>query len=59
MSDPDATAVLIKEEPVDPLQMDMDEDDIEYEPDRLNDQLIVSLFQNLAILRALQCSLAG
>ncbi|KAF8587835.1 hypothetical protein K439DRAFT_1652134 [Ramaria rubella] len=28
----------IKEEPVDPLQMDMDEDDIEYEPDRLNDQ---------------------
>ncbi|GJJ11108.1 hypothetical protein Clacol_005339 [Clathrus columnatus] len=31
--------VKIEEEPVDPLQMDMDEDDIEYEPDRLNDQL--------------------
>lgn len=32
---------VIKEEPVDPLQMDMDEDDIEYEPDRLNDQFEV------------------
>lgn len=47
MSDPDATAVPIKEEPVDPLQMDIDEDDIEYEPDRLNDQLIVSFSRTL------------
>jgi symplekin len=26
----------IKEEPVDPLQMDIDQDELEYEPDRLN-----------------------
>ncbi|KIJ55664.1 hypothetical protein M422DRAFT_63678 [Sphaerobolus stellatus SS14] len=34
----EAPAPVIKEEPVDPLQMVMD-DDLEYEPDRLNDQL--------------------
>ncbi|KAF8518981.1 Symplekin tight junction protein C terminal-domain-containing protein [Hysterangium stoloniferum] len=36
-----APSLIIKEEPIDPLQMDIDEDDIEYEPDRLNDQLEV------------------
>jgi symplekin len=30
-----SSSTVVKEEPVDPLQMDMDED-IEYEPDRLN-----------------------
>jgi symplekin len=39
---PTVPPLIIKEEPIDPLQMDMDEDDIEYEPDRLNDQLEVS-----------------
>ncbi|KAL0576456.1 hypothetical protein V5O48_005531 [Marasmius crinis-equi] len=29
----------IKDEPVDPLQMDIDQDDLEYEPDRLNEEL--------------------
>ncbi|KAJ4494142.1 Symplekin tight junction protein C terminal-domain-containing protein [Lentinula lateritia] len=29
----------IKEEPVDPLQMDIDQDELEYEPDRLNEEL--------------------
>ncbi|KAI0057230.1 hypothetical protein BV25DRAFT_1831381 [Artomyces pyxidatus] len=29
----------VKEEPVDPLQMDIDEDEIEYEPDKLNLEL--------------------
>ncbi|KAJ7066730.1 Symplekin tight junction protein C terminal-domain-containing protein [Mycena amicta] len=27
---------IVKEEPVDPLKMDMDQDELEYEPDRLN-----------------------
>lgn len=27
---------LIKEEPVDPLQMEMDEDEVEYDADKLN-----------------------
>ncbi|KAF5388652.1 hypothetical protein D9757_004811 [Collybiopsis confluens] len=31
----------VKEEPVDPLQMDIDQDDLEYEPDRLNEELSV------------------
>lgn len=39
---------VIKEEPVDPLQMDMDEDDIEYEPDRLNDQFEVWLVGSIS-----------
>ncbi|KAE9401084.1 hypothetical protein BT96DRAFT_919061 [Gymnopus androsaceus JB14] len=29
----------VKEEPVDPLQMDIDQDELEYEPDRLNEEL--------------------
>ncbi|KAJ4473814.1 Symplekin tight junction protein C terminal-domain-containing protein [Lentinula aciculospora] len=29
----------VKEEPVDPLQMDIDQDELEYEPDRLNAEL--------------------
>ncbi|KAL0953604.1 hypothetical protein HGRIS_004812 [Hohenbuehelia grisea] len=29
----------VKEEPVDPLQMDIDQEEIEYEPDRLNEEL--------------------
>ena len=39
-------APVIKEEPLDPLQMVMD-DDLEYEPDRLNNQLEVSPTTNL------------
>lgn len=31
-----AAPPAVKDEPVDPLQMDIDEDEIEYEPDRLN-----------------------
>lgn len=30
---------VVKEEPVDPLQMDIDQDEMEYEPDRLNEQV--------------------
>ncbi|KAG2113111.1 Symplekin tight junction protein C terminal-domain-containing protein [Suillus discolor] len=30
---------IVKDEPVDPLQMDMDEEEMEYEPDRLNMEL--------------------
>ncbi|KAJ7583294.1 Symplekin tight junction protein C terminal-domain-containing protein [Mycena floridula] len=30
---------VVKLEPVDPLKMDIDEDEIEYEPDRLNEEL--------------------
>ena len=30
-------ATLVKEEPVDPLKMDIDEEEMEYEPDRLNE----------------------
>ncbi|KAF8661382.1 hypothetical protein AX16_001475 [Volvariella volvacea WC 439] len=29
----------VKDEPVDPLQMDIDQDEIEYEPDKLNEEL--------------------
>ncbi|KAK7061099.1 hypothetical protein VNI00_000835 [Paramarasmius palmivorus] len=38
-------APAIKVEPVDPLQMDIDQDDLEYEPDRLNEELSGSLPQ--------------
>lgn len=31
--------VAVKDEPVDPLQMDIDQDEIEYEPDRLNEEV--------------------
>jgi symplekin len=31
-----ATPPLVKDEPPDPLQMDVDEEEIEYEPDRIN-----------------------
>ncbi|KAJ3986382.1 Symplekin tight junction protein C terminal-domain-containing protein [Lentinula detonsa] len=34
-----APAPIVKEEPVDPLQMDIDQDELEYEPDRLNEEL--------------------
>lgn len=33
---PPGEPATIKEEPVDPLQMDIDQDDIDYEPDRIN-----------------------
>ncbi|KAJ3536396.1 hypothetical protein NM688_g6844 [Phlebia brevispora] len=33
------TPMLVKEEPVDPLQMNIDEEEIEYEPDKLNLEL--------------------
>jgi symplekin len=36
---PEAEAAPIKEEPVDPLKMDIDEEDLEYEPDRLNQEV--------------------
>ncbi|KAF7309707.1 LIM-domain-containing protein [Mycena indigotica] len=35
-SPPEASPPIIKEEPVDPLKMDMDQDELEFEPDRLN-----------------------
>ncbi|CAK5273974.1 unnamed protein product [Mycena citricolor] len=31
--------VVVKDEPIDPLKMDIDEDELEYEPDKLNDEL--------------------
>ncbi|GLB41805.1 putative symplekin tight junction protein C terminal [Lyophyllum shimeji] len=31
--------IVVKDEPVDPLQMDIDQDELEYEPDRLNEAL--------------------
>lgn len=37
----------VKDEPVDPLQMDIDEDEIEYEPDRLNIEVICSLLTSI------------
>lgn len=49
-AEPEVPTFLIKEEPIDPLQMDIDEDDIEYEPDRLNDQLAVSTSLSLIVL---------
>lgn len=36
---PEAEVAPIKEEPVDPLKMDIDEEDLEYEPDRLNKEV--------------------
>ncbi|KAG7444313.1 uncharacterized protein BT62DRAFT_970937 [Guyanagaster necrorhizus] len=36
---PPPVARVKDEEPVDPLQMDIDQDEIEYEPDRLNEEL--------------------
>jgi len=41
---PAEPAVVVKLEPVDPLKMDIDEEDIEYEPDTLNEQLGVRAF---------------
>ncbi|KAJ7890667.1 Symplekin tight junction protein C terminal-domain-containing protein [Mycena olivaceomarginata] len=32
-------APVVKDEPVDPLQMDIDQDELEYEPDKLNEEL--------------------
>ena len=34
--EPVPTATPVKQEPVDPLKMDIDEEELEYEPDRLN-----------------------
>ncbi|KAI0954916.1 hypothetical protein AcW1_006666 [Taiwanofungus camphoratus] len=36
---PPLAPLIIKEEPVDPLKMDIDEEEIEYEPDKLNLEL--------------------
>jgi len=36
---PEVEVAPIKEEPVDPLKMDIDEVDLEYEPDRLNQEV--------------------
>jgi symplekin len=30
---------VVKDEPVDPLQMDIDQDELEYEPDKLNEEV--------------------
>lgn len=38
-STPEVEVAPIKEEPVDPLKMDIDEVDLEYEPDRLNQEV--------------------
>ncbi|THH18059.1 hypothetical protein EW146_g2859 [Bondarzewia mesenterica] len=35
----EAPTVAVKDEPLDPLQMDIDQDEIEYEPDKLNLEL--------------------
>ncbi|KAJ3505780.1 hypothetical protein NLJ89_g7237 [Agrocybe chaxingu] len=35
----ESVPVAVKDEPVDPLQMDIDEDELEYEPERLNEKL--------------------
>jgi symplekin len=35
---------FVKEEPVDPLKMDIDEEELEYEPDRLNMEVTNTLF---------------
>ncbi|ESK96439.1 cleavage polyadenylation specificity factor [Moniliophthora roreri MCA 2997] len=43
---PPVPAPVVKAEPVDPLQMDIDQDDLEYEPDRLNEELSGSLPQS-------------
>ncbi|KAJ6581382.1 Symplekin tight junction protein C terminal-domain-containing protein [Mycena capillaripes] len=34
-----APVPVVKDEPVDPLQMDIDQDELEYEPDKLNEEL--------------------
>ncbi|KAF8909398.1 Symplekin tight junction protein C terminal-domain-containing protein [Gymnopilus junonius] len=36
---PPASEPIVKAEPVDPLQMDIDEDELEYEPEKLNEAL--------------------
>ncbi|KAJ6518677.1 Symplekin tight junction protein C terminal-domain-containing protein [Mycena sanguinolenta] len=36
---PVTDAPVVKDEPVDPLQMDIDQDELEYEPDKLNEEL--------------------
>ncbi|KAJ7733250.1 Symplekin tight junction protein C terminal-domain-containing protein [Mycena maculata] len=36
---PTPTVPVVKDEPVDPLQMDIDQDELEYEPDKLNEEL--------------------
>ncbi|KAG6891200.1 hypothetical protein C0995_008452 [Termitomyces sp. Mi166 len=38
-STPPPPPIQVKDEPVDPLQMDIDQDELEYEPDRLNEEL--------------------
>jgi len=32
---------VVKDEPVDPLQMDIDEDELEYEPEKLNEEVTI------------------
>ncbi|KAF5383732.1 hypothetical protein D9615_003524 [Tricholomella constricta] len=39
MTPPPPPSTIVKAEPVDPLQMDIDQDELEYEPDRLNEEL--------------------
>jgi symplekin len=50
-----------KEEPVDPLQMDIDQDELEYEPERLNQEVrpIFALKLILAQICALKFQLSG
>ncbi|KAG6821193.1 hypothetical protein H0H93_004013 [Arthromyces matolae] len=40
---PSISVEKVKDEPVDPLQMDIDQDELEYEPDRLNEEATANL----------------
>lgn len=48
----------VKEEPVDPLQMDIDQDELEYEPDRLNEE-VNSIFTLYCLLNLIAVKLSG
>lgn len=49
----------IKQEPVDPLKMDLDQDELEFEPDRLNDEVCLSYFVTLFPVFIFYCQLSG
>jgi symplekin len=48
--EPTQLQIKAEAEPVDPLKMDIDQEEIEYEPDRINEAVRVSLFYPLCIL---------
>lgn len=41
---PPPPVTKVKDEPLDPLQMDIDQDELEYEPDRLNEEVRIIKF---------------